>query len=96
MEECCLCKENVSCSTAKKKKKKLYSATAAVAKKQLLECCLQVLNADLDQLILDKDANLCHNCDFLLRRIHTLQSDLQVAKDEVAKKLLLLRSGKVA
>ena len=34
MEGCCLCNENISCG--KKNRKKLYSATAAVAKKQLL------------------------------------------------------------
>ena len=58
MGGCCLCKENVSCGTAKKKRMKCTVLQRQWKKKQLLECCLQVLNADLDQLILVKDANL--------------------------------------
>ena len=82
MDECCLCRKDLSASVAYKKRKKLHGESASVARTMLNEFCVLEIGAGLDDIIevSDKSVFLCCQCDSQLSRFSRLQQELQSLK----------------
>ena len=75
MDECCLCRKDLSAGVAYKKRKKLHGESASVARTMLNEFCVLEIGAGLDDIIevSDKSVFLCCQCDS-----SRLQQELQL------------------
>ena len=51
MDECCLCRKDLSAGVAYKKRKKLYGESASVARTMLNEFCVLEIGTGLDDII---------------------------------------------
>ena len=51
MDECCLCRKDLSAGVAYKKRKKLHGESASVARTMLNEFCVLEIGAELDDII---------------------------------------------
>ena len=82
MDECCLCRKDLSAGVAYKKRKKLHGESASVARTILNEFCVLEIGAGLDDIIevSDKSVFLCCQCDSQLSRFSRLQQELQSLK----------------
>ena len=81
MDECCLCRKDLSAGVAYKKRKKLHGESASVARTMLNEFCVLEIGAGLDIIeVSDKSVFLCCQCDSQLSRFSRLQQELQLLK----------------
>ena len=69
MDQCSLCKQNVSSGRTYKKRKKLLGKSASTARKVLNELCVLEIGVGLDDIPeTDENSFLCSHCDSQLCR----------------------------
>ena len=81
MDECCLCRKDLSAGVAYKKRKKLHGESASVARTMLNEFCVLEIGAGLDDIIevSDKSVFLCCQCDSLQQELQLLNISITTA-----------------